>query len=134
MPTSTTRNEAPIAPAPAPAPKVEPEPAPIEEPVADDVIMEIDEVPARPKQERRDDRAERDRYAQSSRETHGYRQDEYAPRGPRAPDPYYQDGRYGFNDARQGPRYGGRERFGNQGRMYSDGMMRGGGGGRDFRR
>lgn len=80
---------------------------------------------------RNEERIQRDLFARSAREDRDYRNNE-PPREPRRANPAYQDGRYGFGSPRDNPRYGGRDDrrggYRDGGRMYSDNMMRRGGG------
>lgn len=111
------------------APISEPEPAPIPapdpEPVAIiDESMEVDEVPTdRPAYDERRERESYRRDGRDQRRDYDQRQN--------YPQPFVQNSRYDYGQP-QGPRTGRRDerrdgRFRNEGRMYSDGMMRGGG-------
>jgi len=122
---------------------VEETPIAIVDTVGDDT-MEVDEhaqareVENRQREERRrDDRGARQsgpstRYERDDRNGQTPNEDYYRSQQQRA-EPQFQDGRYGFGG---GNRYGGGGRGGryrDEGRMYSDRMRRGGGGGQSYR-
>lgn len=116
-------------------PRGQEEPAvPAEAVVPVEDTMEVDEnaqsreAENRLREERRGkpDRAPRDGFPSGPQGDRRYQDDYY--RGPRRGEPAYQDGRYGFGG---GERYGGRARYRDDGRMYSDRM--GGRGGQSWR-
>ncbi|KAK4620153.1 hypothetical protein CLAFUW4_11551 [Fulvia fulva] len=107
-----------------------------------DDSMEVDEnaqsreAQDRLREERRGgpDRRPRDDYPAGPRDNRGYMDHYY--RGPRRQDGLFQDGRQDGRYGYQGDRFGGggpRGRYRDEGRMYSDGMRRGGGGGQSYR-
>ena len=122
----------PSQPLPAPLPVVPriaspvvTNPEPVQQEGADDVMEVEQPYPSEPSPLPRNDPSPRPAYSQPRDDRASYRQD--YDRGPRHPQPGYQDGRYGFPDQRFDS-YDRRPRYRGEGRMYSDDVMRPGGG------